>query len=171
MEKFMSCGHKMKHHDQCVCSVLKAIADAQDQVSPVTNNCEVSCERSIQELLNGVSPATATPNTIPVILYCKCDPFLGTGVIQVTTGQGQNQVTHLECIQSFVFRVSSVNNQCCAVLELLQTVNANGHPINPCEDVCSQFGTNARGFERTGICITVDLDCFCAVTCLEPVTL
>ncbi|MDP4084393.1 MAG: CotY/CotZ family spore coat protein [Bacillota bacterium] len=144
----------------CVCAVLTAIADAQDQVSPVTTGCTVSCERSIQELLSGVSPATTAPNTIPVILYCGCDPFLGTGV-----SVGNNHA--LDCVQSFVFRVSSVDENCCARLELL-TVKGGPNPATP----CAQFnGAKVSDITRTGICITVDLSCFCAVTCLEPVTL
>jgi hypothetical protein len=80
------------------CMVLRVIADAQDQVSPVEGGCVVSCERSIQELLNGVSPATTSLNTIPVILYCGCDPYLGTGVRIVTPGGStinkQRKITH-----------------------------------------------------------------------------
>jgi hypothetical protein len=172
MEKFMACGNNVHPGDQCVCAVLRAIADAQDQVSPVTGGCEISCERSIQELLNGVSPATTAPNTIPVILYCGCEPFLGTGVSFTRRTPPGGGTFDFECIQTFVFRVTSVDNNCCAVLELLQIVNAGGQPIRPSEEnVCSQFGAQARDFERTGICITVDLNCFCAVTCLEPITL
>ena len=168
----MACGNKVSHNDQCVCTVLRAIADAQDQVSPVTNGCEVSCKRSIQELLSGVSPATASPNTIPVILYCGCNPFLGTGVTFTPRSTPGGGTFDFDCVQTFVFRVSSVDNNCCASLELLNILNASGHPITPTADEpCSQFGPNARDFERTGICITVDLSCFCAVTCLEPVAL
>lgn len=149
--------------DNCVCSVLKAIVDAQDQVSPVSGGCAVSCEKSIQELLSGVSPASTSPNTIPVILYCGCDPFLGTGVRVKTTGGAQ----HLECIQSFVFRVNEVDDNCCASLELLE-VKGGPNPANP----CAQFnGAKPEDIKATGICITVDLNCFCAVTCLDPVTL
>ncbi|MGG5252482.1 CotY/CotZ family spore coat protein [Neobacillus sp. SM06] len=158
----MVCGNTGSTGENCVCSVLRAIVDAQDQVSP-TSGCTVSCEKSIQELLNGVSPASTSPNTIPVILYCDCNPFLGTGVRVRTTGGAQ----HLECIQSFVFRVNDVDDNCCASLELLE-VKGGPNPANPCK----QFeGAKPEDIKTTGICITVDLCCFCAVTCLEPVTL
>lgn len=163
----MVCGSNRKGYsdDNCVCTVLRAIADAQDQVSPVTGGCDVSCERSIQELLNGVSPTTTSPNTIPVILYCGCDPFLGTGVIVVTPGGSTNQ--HFDCVQTFVFRVNAVDDNCCATLELLE-VKGCPSPDNPCD----QFnGAKPGDITRTGICITADLSCFCSVTCLEPITL
>ncbi|WML43402.1 CotY/CotZ family spore coat protein [Neobacillus sp. PS3-40] len=156
----MACGHKVSHKDQCVCTVLRAIADAQDQVSPVTSGCDISCERSIQELLSGVSPATTAPNTIPVILYCGCDPFLGTGVAIVDN--------KFECVETFIFRVTSVDGNCCAVIELLEIAGAHGCPTSPCDQL---GGINISHLKRTGICITIDLNCFCAITCLEPVTL
>lgn len=166
----MACGNNERRpKDQCVCAVLRAIADAQDQVSS-KSDCDVCCERSIKELLSGVSPTTP-PNTIPVILYCGCEPFLGTGVAitkRISEGKGSFD---FDCVQTFVFRVTSVDNNCCATIELLHTVNECGHPIKPSENVCSQFGTHAKNFKRTGICITVDLNCFSAVTCLEPITL
>lgn len=162
----MSCrGHGPGREDEnCVCGVLRAIVDAQDQVSPVDDdNCDVSCQRSINILLGDVVAPTNGPNTIPVILYCGCEPFLGTGVRVETVGQNQR----FECVQSFVFRVNSVDDNCCATLELLDT----GDNVNPNGGVCSQFQGNAGpgSVEGTGICITVDLNCFCAVTCLDPV--
>jgi hypothetical protein len=162
--KSMSCRKHGHHDDNCVCGVLRAIADVQDQVDPdVDNNdCEVSCERSIEELLSPITPPAPVNNTIPVILYCDCSPFLGFGVKKVG-----NTFT---CFQSFVFKVKSVDEDCCAVLELLSTNKSTGggaYPPSPVlDDPCDQFPATA--FEGTGICITVDLSCFCAVTCLEP---
>lgn len=155
----------------CVCTVLRAIADAQTEVSPTTGPCTVSCERSIQEVLGQVSPVATTPNTVPVILYCGCEPFIGTGVTFTPRAGGGGRF-NFDCIQTFVFRVTSVDNNCCAVLELLEVVNAGGQPIHIMDaNPCSQFGENARDFVRTGICITVDLACFCGVTCLDAVLL
>lgn len=165
----MACSNNSGHmgsggssSDNCVCTVLRNIADAQDQVSPAAEVCTTSCDRSIQELLQGVAPV-ATANTIPVILYCGCDPFLGTGVRTKTTGGN----TQLECIQTFIFRVNSVDDNCCATLELLEA-KGGPNPSNP----CAQFnGAKPGDITGTGICITVDLSCFCAVSCLEPITL
>ncbi|WP_210364544.1 CotY/CotZ family spore coat protein [Bacillus sp. REN3] len=159
----MSCG---KHNgggsssDNCVCDVLREIARVQDMVEDEC--CVTSCERSIQALLG--ETANNNLDTIPIILYCKCDPFLGVGVGTATTGGN----TTFDCIESFVFRVCSVDDDCCAVLELLDT----GHDPNPSQGPCSQFQGNVKltDLTRTGVCITVDLSCFCAVTCLPAVT-
>ncbi|HYK74557.1 MAG TPA: CotY/CotZ family spore coat protein [Pseudoneobacillus sp.] len=163
----MSCrGHNGFDSDNCVCAVLRRIADVQDALEPdTTGPCTTSCERSIAQLEGLVSPVTNGPDTIPVILYCDCEPFLGTGVRLNTPGASSN--VRFECIQSFLFRVNSVDEDCCATLELL---TAGGGP-NP-QDPCSQFPGGSVGLndiDATGICITVDLNCFCGVTCLDPV--
>ncbi len=166
----MSCrGHGSREDENCVCAVLTAIVEAQDQVAPVDedDNCDVSCDKSIQALLGEAVTPVNGPNTIPVILYCDCAPFQGFGVKKV---HGT-----FECFQSFVFRVNSVDDNCCASLELLETVkggkSGGSYPPHPplVDSVCDQFP--ATGFKGTGICITVDLACFCGVTCLEPVRL
>src|SRR5699024_4668448 len=37
--------------------------------------------------------------------------------------------------------------------------------------VCGYFGGRPiKNFCHTGVCITVDLDCFCGISCLDPVT-
>ncbi|RSD29430.1 CotY/CotZ family spore coat protein [Mesobacillus subterraneus] len=154
----MGCKGKKHDGDSCVCEVLRAVADAQDEVD-VDNDCDVSCHRSIQELLAGAQ----TPNgldTIPLILYCgDCVPFEGFGA-RVRNG-------NLDCFRSFFFRVTSVDNDCCAKIELLTTRGDSGNFADPCAQI--QTGGARNEFFRTGICITVDLDCFCAVTCLDPV--
>lgn len=165
----MSCKKHGHESENCVCAILSNIADVQDQVDPIPpeeSDCIVSCENSIQELLAPITPPTPPgPNTIPVILYCGCDPFKGFGVKKNAGGI-------FECVQTFVFRVSSVDEECCAVLELLETVPPTPPgtilPDVP-ETPCEQFP--AKRFRRTGICITMDLNCFCGVTCLEAVTL
>lgn len=155
----MSCG-KHDGKGRCVCDVLREIARAQDRVSPAESDCcELSCDRSIQNLLAGVQD-NGRPDTIPVILYCDCKPFLGFGV-EIENGD----TPRFECVKSFIFRVCSVDEDCCAVLELLETEESE-NPHNPCDQL-----NNARidEIERTGICITVDLSRFDAVSCLPAV--
>ncbi len=148
-----------KDHDtgNCVCDIVKAIADAQSDV--VENCCDVSCEKSIEDLL---SPVAANDlDTVPFILFCEgdCKPFKGFGV--------RKDNSDLECFESFIFRVKSVDKDCCALLELLDTGDGNA-----CKDPCDQFkGDVGTGdLTRTGICITVDLDCFCGISCLPAVS-
>lgn len=153
----MGCKGKKHDGDNCVCEVLRAVADAQDEVAGTDTDCDVSCHRSIRDLLAGAQDNEL--DTIPLILYCgDCAPFEGFGA-RTTNGT-------LTCISSFIFRVNSVDDDCCAKLELL-TTNVNGDtPEGPCAQL---DGADIEEFVRTGICITVDLDCFCAVTCLDPV--
>ncbi|RDY71431.1 hypothetical protein DXT76_07550, partial [Halobacillus trueperi] len=44
-------------------------------------------------------------------------------------------------------------------------------PSGSGKQVCDYFpGSSIRNLRATGVCITVDLDCFCSITCLEPTT-
>ncbi|WP_017754659.1 CotY/CotZ family spore coat protein [Calidifontibacillus oryziterrae] len=170
----MSCGKGDHHHHSgnCVCDVVRAIADAQNEV--VENCCDVSCENSIESLLD---PSAANNlNTVPFILYGKkLKPFKGFGVDFQTPMNFNEQV--FQCIESFIFRVKTVDDDCCAVLELLtfEETNGNGNgDAEPMEfdDPCEQINNeNLADLTATGICLTVDLTCFCAITCLPAVSL
>ena len=162
--------HKGKSH--CVADVLRVIADRQDDVED--QNCNVSCMRSIQDL---VSPTiTNNLNTVPFILYSKDNtPFAGYGARLVSNGVAPV----LDCVSTFFFRVSEVSeDDSCAVLELLliddgDVTTPPPPPVDPIETPCDQLpdGTPLANFERTGVCITVDLDCFCGISCLPPASL
>ncbi|WP_232824250.1 CotY/CotZ family spore coat protein [Paraliobacillus zengyii] len=160
--------------DQCVCDIVQQIVDAQDEVANNNNHCVTSCEQSIQQLL---SPQTQTVNgtntTIPFILYCQdCKPFIGNGVFQDELGKSGN--TYFGCVETPIFRAKKFveGSECCVKLELLLPVTAGGS--TPCpggRDVCDYFpGNSIKDFQSTGICITVDLNCFCSITCLDPIT-
>jgi hypothetical protein len=159
---YMSCGKRKFDTESCVADILKRVADAQDEVEN-DGDCDTSCHKSIQDLLAGATTPT-TFDTIPLILYCECDPFLGTGV-RLLSRNTTSQT--LQCIETFFFRVSKVDDNC-AKLELLTTTDSpNG--LSKHDDPCDQINTNGTTFFRTGICMTVDLNCFCAVVCLDPV--
>lgn len=146
----------------CVCEKVRAIADAQDAV--IENCCDVSCKQSIRSL---VSPVVANElDTVPFLLYCKgdCKPYKATGFFKDNG--------NFQCVETFIFRVKSVDDDCCAVLELLA---ANGGDLpgpekreNPCRQLDN---VDVDDLMATGICITVDLNCFCAITCLPAVSL
>lgn len=171
----MSCG-KGNHHtgaitSNCVCDVVRAIAEAQNEV--VENVCDVSCERSIESLLD---PAAANDlNTVPFILYGKdLQPFKGFG-IDFRRNKNNNNEQKFECIESFIFRVKTVDEDCCAVIELLafgEDDGKGGGNKNQEDTPCNQIdGQKLEDLVGTGICITVDLSCFCAITCLPAVSL
>ncbi len=141
----------------CVCDTLLSIVEAQDQVEM---NCPNSCDTAIQELVGGA----ANPyNTIPVMLTNagNSDLFIGSGVRR----NRDNPNTGLEVINAIVFKVKDVDPEtCCATLELLQ--EGQERKVNQLLDDIED-----EDLVSTGVCITVDLDCFCSVTCLPPTTI
>lgn len=148
----MSCG-KSCESGNCVCAVLKEIARAQKNINEF--KCDTSCERSINDLL-GETEARNNLDTVPFILYCRdsCKPFKGFGAHPRNIGK---------VISSFYFRVKSVSNNCCAVIELLKDPNDTNHnPHCPTEQ-------QTKHLRATGICITVDANCFCHITCLPAI--
>jgi len=149
----MSCGSGYKTGN-CVCDVLKEIARAQRDIREFA--CDTSCEKSISDLL-GETEITNNLDTVPVLLYCKnnCKPFKGYGAHPRDIGT---------IVSSFYFRVKSVTKDCCAVIELLRDPNdSNQNPHDPSDQETKHLRT-------TGICITVDVNCFCHVTCLPAIS-
>ncbi|WP_163971485.1 CotY/CotZ family spore coat protein [Oceanobacillus halotolerans] len=164
--------------DNCVCDVVRDIVAAQDEVANNNDNgcCSTGCENSIEQLLSpaGINGTTPVNDTIPFILYCKgeCEPFIGSGVYQAQLGGSPN--TYFGCVETPIFRAKEFvdDEECCVRLELLLPVTEGGSTPGPGgDDVCDYFpGNSIRDFQATGICITVDLNCFCGITCLDPIT-
>lgn len=178
----------------CVADVVKKIVKAQrEAVRAGEDTCLTSCERSIEDLLNEFEPnrRRLRHNTIPFILYCKqsCKPFVGSGIIRSSSRRS------FTCIESPVLRVKNFvrGSDHCVVLEILKPIRSNyspGHASDggdrdgtdpnkllyaesdqSCASVCDFFnGKRINNFQSTGICITVDLNCFCGITCLDPIT-
>lgn len=148
-----TCGTEYRS-ENCVCSILRDIARAQRDVRE--DDCQTSCERSINDLL-GQTEVPNSLDTVPVILYCKdgCKPFKAYGAHSRNIGK---------IVASFYFRVKSVDDNCCAVLELLRDPNCpNSNPHNPADQ-------DTKKLRATGICITVDVKCFCHITCLPAIS-
>ena len=156
---------KKHHHDKvCVEEVLEAILKAQKKVEDDHKECS-SCEDSIKELLE--EHKKPKKNTIPFILYCGCEPFKATGV---TTYPGGPKDKKFACITSFIFKIKDLKGQC-AELELL-TFKPKKDDHKKSDSPCDQIDhEKVEDLVRTGICINVDLSCFCGVTCLPAVRL
>ncbi|GGB40335.1 spore coat protein [Virgibacillus dakarensis] len=156
----MGCCGKEFDTGNCVCDILKEIADVQNDI--VENCCDSSCERSINDLL-GEQENNNDLDTVPVLLYCQdgCKPFKGFGAFR---GDNNGSCDFGEVVGSFYFRVKKVDDNCCAVLELLRDpADDDCNPENPVDqDTCH--------LRATGICITVDVNCFCHVTCLPAIS-
>lgn len=155
----MACGDGYKKGNgdgckkgNCVADVLRDIAAAQNNIAD--DCCGSSCERSIADLLGQTTPANNL-DTVPVLLYCKdCGPFKGYGAPEDAVA---------DVVGSFYFRVKSIDDDNCAVLELLRDED------DPEDDPNTPVTQFTGELEATGICITVDVDCFCHITCLPAV--
>ncbi|MBS4192717.1 spore coat protein [Bacillus sp. FJAT-49705] len=172
--------HKKKnckdhHKENCVEEVLEAILKAQKKVKVKREKvCKVSCKESIKELLE--EEKKPKKNTVPFILYCDCEPFKGTGV---TTFTSHSKKKKFACISTFIFRIKDLDDNC-AVLELLTFKPKkcchedsgkkcdHKEPSSPCRQIDHK---DVDDLIRTGICITVDLSCFCAISCLPAIKL
>lgn len=171
-----------KEFDNCVCDVVKDIVAAQDEVMNNDNCCTTSCEMSIRDLVSPQAGNGPVNDTIPFILYCEnCKPFVASGVFKDVPGPpgnaGITQNTFFECVETPIFRAKKFvdDSDCCVKLELLLPVTQGGVAPGPTgsgvSDVCPFFpGGSIEDFLATGICITVDLNCFCGITCLDPIT-
>jgi len=155
-----------KHYDNCVEDVLEGILKAQRKVKK--DDCKTSCQHPIDDLLR--EDKKPKKDTIPFILYCKCKPFKGSGV---TKYHCHSKHSKFKCIETFVFKVKDIKRDC-AVLELLafkedckKSSDDKGF-YTPCEQIDHKYVDDLMG---TGICITVDLNCFCAITCLPALKL
>ncbi|WP_050614348.1 CotY/CotZ family spore coat protein [Bacillus testis] len=170
----MSCGHD-KFTNDCVCSTLLSVAEAQEKVE---DECRTGCQQAIDEL-NGRVKIRGF-DTIPVLITCNCQPFSGVGALR--SGYGEKM---FNVIRSFLFRVNEVDeNTCCATLELLKPV-VGYHDDYEREDSADheyedQYYPTAfdeflaalndsKKIVRTGICITLDLKAATSVTCLPPI--
>src|SRR5699024_2950505 len=166
---------------QCVTDIVRKILNAQRKVLQAGGEaCLTSCDQSIKDLLASPGYRPTRHNTIPFILYSKNfnKPFFGSGFCIDENGM-------FNCVESPVFRVKgfSKGSSNCAVLELLTPVVDNNdgdgggdsglfqNENGVCGSVCEYFGTQEfSNFEATGICITVDLSCFCGISCLPAIT-
>ncbi|MBM7693007.1 spore coat protein Z [Peribacillus deserti] len=175
----MSCGSNFETSN-CVCDTLLAIVEAQDQVNPETEaNCSTSCNKSIIELLGGGKIGGGSPfNTIPVMITSKSTglPFVGIGFRREPKHKG-TPYTQLVPFETTVFKAVDVDAEnCCAVLEILTTpclIEDRKHLAKEntlVGKVQTIVGDIDEPLLSTGICITVDLSCFCSVTCLPATT-
>jgi len=164
---------------ECITDIVRNIVKAQHRaVESEEDTCVTSCDRSVADLLADFEPTRRRPRhtTIPFMLYCQdtCKPFIGSGF--------HRKRGKFHCVESPVFRVKNFvrGSNHCVLLEILKPVSGGGgKPVSGGGDggssccskgICHHFSGNIENFKATGICITVDLRCFCGITCLDPIT-
>lgn len=149
----------------CVCEVVRAILDIQNQA--VNDDCSSCTTNCFLEPLGGiVSPARNSADTrVFTLLNKDGKPFIA--------GFSSNECD--DVCTSIYFRVEDVFDNCCATLRVLIPKDDKDH----CVDLLNDYGdgVNLRrtcdvvDFEASDSCVTVDLECFCAVQCIADVNL
>lgn len=165
----MGCGKGKKddvlQSTGCVCEVVRAIKDIQDAAEDV---CECPTNCFLEPLGSLVSPARRQKADTRVFVLKTAD---GSPFHAFFKGED------CACVSIF-FRVEEIFDNCCAVLRViapLTTPTTGGPkvPLNIVDDCCIDLKKvcHLDGFVATNDCITVDLNCFCAVQCIADVDL
>lgn len=165
----MGCGKESVggygHHKNCVCEVVRAILDIQNQATEdECSSCTTNC---FLEPLGGiVSPARNSADTRVFTLSTK------TGVPFMATYSSDEY----DYCTSVFFRVEDVFDDCCATLRvLIPLYSYDGGAVPLLTDCGTKLNLGAvcavEHFAASDSCITVDLNCFCAVQCIADVNL
>lgn len=168
----MGCGRiedvaEVTNNNRCVCDVVRAIKDIQDQA--VSNDCDFCPTNCFLEPLGGlVSPARRHQADTRVFMLLTEDGTPFKAFFR------DRDVCDNDCISVF-FRVEDIFDSCCATLRVLEPLNSERREV----DLLNADGTklnlrklcDVRNFALTGSCITVDLNCFCAIECVADVFL
>lgn len=168
----MGCGNigdviDEKRSGNCVCDVVRAIKDIQDQATD--DDCPQCPTNCFLEPLGGlVSPATRrqADTRVFMLLTKDGDPFKAFF--------RDNDRFDCDCI-SVYFRVEDIFDGCCATLRVLEPLDRERQEVDLLNDCGTKIDLRklckVRNFRSTGSCVTVDLDCFCAIECIADVFL
>ncbi|RLQ97166.1 CotY/CotZ family spore coat protein [Falsibacillus albus] len=170
----MGCGsHDGRNDRNCVCEVVRAIKDIQDNA--VNDDClECSSSCFLEPLGDLVSPARRRRADTRVFTLTTSNGDLFKGLFrdhEETDAAADTQDSrHREkTCASIYFRVEDVFDNCCATLRVLKPFK-NSYRVNVVDDkgrVQYDKICEVTRFEKTNSCITVDLDCFCAIQCIK----
>ncbi|PEY29989.1 spore coat protein [Bacillus cereus] len=134
--------------ESCVCNVVKFIHELQACVSAAYSS-------QFKAPFLGPHYTTKAANTRPFILFTKSgNPF-----------EAYVPSTNKYC-RSPIFRVESVDEDCCAVLRALIVIVGKEPDTSP-NPVCTYLTIPHAELRATSSCITVDLHCFCGIQCLR----
>lgn len=144
----MGCNCNDKHDtyfdESCVCNVVKFIHELQECAS---TSYEVPFLGSHY-----------TVNTRPFILFTQSgNPF-----------EAYVPSINKNC-RSPIFRVESVDKDCCAVLRALIVIVGKEPDTSP-NPVCTYLSVPHAKLRATSSCITIDLNCFSGIQCLRDTT-
>ncbi|WP_243521157.1 CotY/CotZ family spore coat protein [Bacillus pseudomycoides] len=140
--------HDTYFDESCVCNVVKFIYELQECATTA-----YSSQYNAPFLRPHYTAKAA--NTRPFILFTKSgNPF-----------EAYVPSTNKNC-RSPIFRVESIDKDCCAVLRALIVVIGKEPDTSP-NPVCTYLTFSHAELRATSSCITVDLHCFCGIQCLR----
>lgn len=150
-------------HLNCVCQVVKAIKDIQDQA--VEDECEPCTSSCFVEPLGDLGVRGRKHADTRVFTLTNKNGELFKAMFRGKMGK---------CFSIF-FRVEEIFDNCCATLRVLVPLERDGKTV---VDLFKDCGTldhhevcKVHDWGATNSCITVDLHCFCAVQCIADVDL
>ncbi|MDM5187521.1 CotY/CotZ family spore coat protein [Bacillus sp. DX4.1] len=148
----MSCNCNVEHDTyfdgSCVCDIVQFIHELQESPS-----------KAYKIPFLGSHYKTGIPNTRPFILFTKS----GKPFEAYVPSKSSN-------CRSPIFRVESVDKDCCAVLRALIVVIREEPDSSP-NPVCTYLTLRHAELRATPSCITVDLTCFCGIQCLRDASI
>jgi len=171
--------HKVRPvREHCVSDVIKFIEELQECA---THACPTGCDVPFL----GANPNVPLANTRPFLLYLAngelfrvpaffTNQGMGQGQGQGQGGDGNQNMNTEKCVDSVVFRVESVDDNCAVLRALVSNNQAGGNDGNKNQTVTfcdmvtgSNNKNNQNMFFASNTCVTVDLDFFAAIQCLR----
>ncbi|WP_338753589.1 CotY/CotZ family spore coat protein [Bacillus sp. FJAT-52991] len=152
----------------CVCEVVRAINDIQNE--NMNDDC-LECKDCFTEPLGDLAGARRrhADTRVFTLTTTEGNPFFAFfGPIDESPHHHCDEV----CVSIF-FRVEDVFDNCCARLRVLVPLDEERDPVDITDDCCIDLKKvcKVQNFRATRSCITVDLNCFCAVQCIKDVNL
>ncbi|ARK22543.1 CotY/CotZ family spore coat protein [Sporosarcina ureae] len=170
------------HKSNCICEVVRFIQRVQN-TSPEVDCVECDTDCFMAPLGSLVSPVRGRVNTRVFSLLTgngdyfkvvfrggnKHKPYPKMTKEETMGNHNPSSYHHTSCVSVF-FRVQTVFDSCCATIQVLQPLY-NGKPFDITTDgkICFEKICKVNGFGPTNTCLTVDLNCFCGVQCIDDV--
>lgn len=146
----------------CVCEAVRFIKRLQDtHTDDDCFDCDTDC--FMRPLGSLVNPANERFNTRVFSLLTEDGDFFKAMY------RPKSHTHHgINCFSVF-FRVQNIFDNCCATLMVLEPLDKDGKPVDiiDCGKVNLEKLCKVERFRATKSCITVDLNCFCAIQCIK----
>lgn len=129
--------------DHCLCDVIKAVKHIQD--AGTDDNCEDCPTSCFTKPLGGLASPTAFNTRVINLLTKDGTPFK---VYKPDCTKSGTPTYSFTC-----FRVEKIIGDCCVMLRA----------------VFKDPSSTTNPWKATGLCVTVDIRCFCGIICVDDV--